>query len=92
MSDVWNLFDDDSPEERLQIQRTAEISAAESKALALIRQIGAAADDHPDVSNAASAALTHLATIAQAAGQALFRRTIDRDQQRRQDRRTKEKA
>lgn len=77
MSD-WFHFDAPTVEEIERDRRLDSINNAEGKVKELIRQITTTADAHPDVATAASAALTHIATLAQVGGQTLFRRSLRR--------------
>lgn len=82
----WYDFDPLDADDRAEQQAVeAEIAAAERSALDAIRQLVSLVDRHGlPAERAGSAALTHISTLAQASGQTVYRRSIDRDELRRQ--------
>ncbi len=84
----WDEFERGTPEERAQRQAVLDgIAAAEGAALAAIRQIGVAVEQHPGIAElSGSGALRKIATVAGATANSLGKRAFDRDELRRQKR------
>jgi hypothetical protein len=87
MSEVWGLFDEDADDRAEQKAVDAEIAAAERTALDAIRQISGLVERNPVLGQHAGAgAIRHIATIAGATANTLYKRQLDRDEQRRRNR------
>lgn len=82
----WYSFDPlDADERAEQDAIDGEIAAAERSAVDAIRELGALVERHGlPAESGSGAALTHIATLAQAQSQTLFRRSLQRDQRRKQ--------
>lgn len=80
----WDLFDEDAEDRAERRAMEAEIATVERQALDAIRQISTLVERHGEPAHrVGSASLTHIAIIAQQQGQALFKRSLSREQKRR---------